>query len=60
MSRLIQYIKDTRSELNHVNWPSRQEAIVFTTIVIVISLGTAGYLGFFDWLFTTALKNFLA
>jgi len=29
---------------------------MFTTIVIVLALATAAYLGFFDWLFTTLLE----
>lgn len=59
MSRLIQYIKDTRSELHHVSWPSRHQATLFTGIVIGVSLLTAGYLGLFDWIFTTLIERLI-
>ena len=52
---LIQYLKDTRSELNHVAWPTRMQTIVFTALVILLSALIAVYLGFFDYVFTTGL-----
>lgn len=54
--KLVEYIKETRAELKHVSWPTRKQAIVFTVVVIVISLITAVYLGAFDYVFTTILK----
>ena len=55
----IQYIKDTRGELKHVSWPTRKQAMIFTAIVVVVSLATAAYLGFFDWLFSKLLEIFI-
>ena len=57
---LIQYLKETRAELRHVSWPSRRETTVFTAVVVGISLLTALYLGFFDYLFSLALRLFIA
>ncbi|MDQ5927684.1 MAG: preprotein translocase subunit SecE [Patescibacteria group bacterium] len=59
MSSFIQYIKDTRSELKHVSWPTRSQTIWFTVLVIVISLLTAVYLGAFDQLFTHIVKTYI-
>jgi preprotein translocase subunit SecE len=56
MSKLTEYIRDTRGELKHVSWPTRRQAIAFTVIVIAISLGVSLYLGFFDALFSEGLK----
>ncbi len=56
MQRLITYLKETQAELKHVTWPTRKQAILYTVVVIVISLGTSLYLGFFDYLFSTLLK----
>ncbi len=50
------YIKETRAELKHVVWPTRSQAIAFTVIVIVISLGLSFFLGLFDKIFSEALK----
>lgn len=54
--RFIEYIKETRAEFKHVAWPTRKQAILYTLVVIVISLLTAAYLGAFDYVFTTLLK----
>jgi preprotein translocase subunit SecE len=59
MQQAIQYIKDTRAELEHVTWPTRKQAIGFTLIVIVISLITAFFLGFFDYLFSLIIQKFV-
>ena len=56
---LINYIQETKSELKHVSWPTRQQAIAFTAIVIVVSIITALFLGLFDVLLARALA-FLA
>ena len=55
MNRFAQYIKDTRAEMAHVNWPTRQETIRFTTMVIAVSLGTAILLGICDFVFSKLL-----
>ena len=54
--KITEYIKETRAELKHVTWPTRKQAIIYTIVVIVISLFTAFYLGAFDYVFTTLLK----
>ncbi len=55
----IQYLKDTRGELRHVAWPTRLQTIVYTILVVLISIGVSLYLGLFDYLFTTGLARFL-
>lgn len=59
MNRLVNYIKDTRGELKHVTWPTRKQSIMFTGIVIVISIVSSIYLGFFDYLFSLILQKFV-
>ena len=54
--KIAEYIKETRAELKHVTWPTRKQAILYTVVVIAISLVTAFYLGAFDYLFTALLK----
>lgn len=56
---LINYIKDTRVELNHVSWPTRNQTVVFSVVVIVISLFVAFFLGFFDYFFKLILGKFV-
>ena len=54
---ITQYFKDTRSELNHVAWPTQKQTVIYTALVVAISLFTAVYLGAFDEIFTTALTR---
>lgn len=55
----VQYLKDTRGELRHVAWPTRVQTIVYTILVIAISILVSLYLGFFDFAFTRALGKII-
>ncbi len=57
--KIIDYIKDTKGELKHVSWPTRKQTIWFTVIVVIVSLITAFFLGFFDFIFSLGLDNFI-
>jgi len=59
MSGFIQYLKDTQGELRHVAWPTRLQTIVYTVLVALVSIGVALYLGLFDFIFTTGMKQVL-
>jgi len=49
------YIKETRNEMSHVNWPTRQQTVRFTLLVIAVALGTAILLGVCDFVFSKLL-----
>lgn len=49
------YIKDTRAEMAHVNWPTRNQIVSFTLMVIAVSLATAVLLGVCDFVFSKLL-----
>ena len=51
-NRVIRYFKQTRAELRKVTWPSREEAIRLTGIVLAVTIGMAAFLGLLDYLFT--------
>lgn len=56
---VIQYIKDTKGELKHVSWPTRQQTTWFTVVVVVISVAVAAYLGVLDFIFAELLSIFI-
>lgn len=56
MKTLINYIRDTKGEMKHVSWPTRHQTVVYTALVIVLSLVLAAYLGLFDFLFTEGVS----
>jgi preprotein translocase subunit SecE len=49
---IVRYFKETRAELRKVTWPSRQETINLTVVVLVVTVGMAAYLGFIDYIFS--------
>ncbi len=53
---LITYLKDTRTELKHVSWSTRSQAINYTALVISFSLLVALILAALDFLFVALLK----
>lgn len=59
MSKLGEYLKETKGELKHVSWPSKNQAILFTVIVVVFSAVVAAFLGAFDYLFAMIIKLFI-
>lgn len=56
MSRLGNYLRDTVTEMKHVSWPTQNQAITYTVLVIVISAVTALLLSGFDYVFTSLLN----
>ncbi|MDE1874654.1 MAG: preprotein translocase subunit SecE [Patescibacteria group bacterium] len=57
--KLTDYIKDTRGEMKHVNWPTRNQAINYTLLVIGISILTAIILSVSDSVFGLGLQHFV-
>lgn len=55
----IQYLKDTKAEMKHVNWPTRAEAINYTLLVIILSVVVASLLGAFDAFFAWVLSQII-
>jgi preprotein translocase subunit SecE len=60
MSKITEYFKETKTELKQVNWPTRTQTIFYTLIVIVLSVGIAYILGFFDFLFSKGLEKLIS
>jgi len=48
---IIRYLRETRAELRKVSWPSRDEAINLTAIVVAVTTAVAAFLGIVDYLF---------
>lgn len=53
--RFTEYVKDTRAEMAHVNWPNRAQTSRFTIMVIVVSIVVAALLGVSDFVFSKLL-----
>ena len=56
LNKLTNYIKNSIIELKKVSWPTKQQAIRYTLLVIAISLVVAAFLGIVDFILTKALQ----
>ncbi len=59
MINLITFLKEVKMEVKKINWPTKDQAIRYTLIVIGISAVVAIFLGGLDFVFTTILNKFL-
>lgn len=58
--KIKRFFGEARQELRHVNWPTRQEAVRLTSIVIGISIGLSLFLGAFDFLFAEMVRRLVS
>lgn len=56
-NKVVNYIKESKDELKKVVWPTKQELVRHTLIVIVISLVMAVFLGIFDFIFAEIVEK---
>jgi preprotein translocase subunit SecE len=59
IERIRRYLREVRAELTRVDWPSRQEIIAMTVVVVVVLLAMALYLGAWDLLFSWLFQRVL-
>ncbi len=50
------YIKETNAEMKHVTWPTRRQTVIYSALVVVISLVISAYLGLLDAVFAAGIK----
>lgn len=58
-SKITEYLKETKTELKHVIWPSKNQTLYYTLIVIILSVIIAYYLGVFDFIFSQGLQKII-
>jgi len=56
MDKFVKYLNDTVVELKQVSWPTSRQALMYTVLVMVISVIVAVYIGFFDVLFVKIIS----
>ena len=56
MEKLAKYYKETMAELRKMTWPSKDELIGSTIVVIVVSLIVAIFIGIVDRLLTAGIN----
>jgi len=59
MNKIITFIKEAQVELRKVNWPTREQTVKYTGLVIGLSLAVAIFLGALDYLFEYIIRVFV-
>jgi len=57
--KLVEYIKETRGEMKHMNWPTKSQATNYTLVVIGLSVVTALILALADFVFSLGIEKFI-
>jgi preprotein translocase subunit SecE len=57
--RLWGFLKDSRTEVRRVIWPTRRETLQTTGIVFVAAVVVGLMLWFFDWVISLAIRGFM-
>jgi preprotein translocase subunit SecE len=55
MKKIVQFFKDSYAELRKVVWPSREDVIASTKVVLVSTLVMAAVLGLIDYLLLSGI-----
>ena len=55
MSKIVQFFKDSYSELRKVVWPSKEDVIASTKVVLISTVVMAAVLGFIDFLLVAGI-----
>ncbi len=59
MRNIVSFLQEAKAELMRVNWPSRDQIIHYTMLVIGISLLVAAFLGGLDYGFSFFVERYL-
>ena len=58
-TKITTFLKEVKLEIRKVNWPTRQQTVRYTLIILGISFVVAVFLGGLDFFFTTLLDKFI-
>ncbi len=59
MNSIMTYINESLEELRHVRWPTRQQAVRFSAVVIGFVLVCGVFFGFVDFALSELVKAVL-
>ena len=57
MSSLVTYLKNVRTELSHVVWPSKRQSLTHVALIVLITALTAVFIAVLDHYLTRAVGS---
>ncbi len=58
-TRLLTFLKESKTELKKVSWPAKDQLVKLTGLVIFISLVVGIYVSALDWTLSKGLESML-
>ena len=55
-NRITKYLKEVRAEIRKVTWPSRQEALRLSTIVVIVLIVMSVFMAVVDFAFSRLMQ----
>ena len=59
IEKIKSFLREVYAELKRVSWLSRKEVLMYTLIVLAVSLIVAAFLGGLDYVFSEIIKKFV-
>lgn len=59
MQKILGFLRAVQAELTKVNWPTREEIVRYTVMVVIISAAVAAFLGTLDYFFSYLVETYL-
>lgn len=57
---IANFFQETKAELKKVTWPTKKETLRHTSLVVVISVVLATFIGVVDYVFTIGLDKLIS
>ncbi|MFW6143830.1 MAG: preprotein translocase subunit SecE [Patescibacteria group bacterium] len=55
-NKIVKFLKEVHEEMGKVSWPTREEAVNLTLVVIGVALGITIFVGIVDELFRSTVR----
>ena len=55
MQQLTQYLRDTVAEMKQVKWPTQNQAMIYTALIILVCIVIAIFVSIFDFIFASGI-----
>ena len=55
MQQFTQYLRDTVAEMKQVKWPTQNQAMIYTALIILVCTVIAIFVSIFDFIFASGI-----
>lgn len=55
MQQFTQYLRDTVAEMKQVKWPTQNQAMIYTALIIFVCIVIAIFVSIFDFIFASGI-----